>query len=271
MQSSTNVNNASDRKRVLAKAKGILGAAGNRLGLIQGLLALALGTVSVLLIVSAVAIVIDLEGIYSALGDQEILADVAFLLAEILLLLFLVYPLYLGVMMMAVKMQKNETASVADLFWCFDSARAYRRGMGILFRTLLRSLPFWLVCGLSMAAAVLTLDSLYIAVGYVTLPLVCLGIFSTARSYPFVVLALGNPDVPLGDVMRMALRSTKRRFWSIFVFRMQRFAYFVISLVSIGVITLLHTLPMNMIATAEYGRALALDSANEDEPTERID
>ncbi|MBR4872283.1 MAG: hypothetical protein IKV00_00455, partial [Clostridia bacterium] len=87
--------------------------------------------------------------------------------------------------------------------------------------------------------------------------LVLLGIYTTGKSFPFLIVALLDDRIPLSESMRRAKAATARKMRSIFVFRMRFFLLFLLSLLSVGVVTLLHVLPYLILAHQEYAIILS--------------
>lgn len=248
----TTERNISAQKNALSRARSLLGADGNRVKLIVGLLICVLATVTVLLIVSALSLMIDFEGIYATSAALGALVEVAFMLIQLILVLLLAFPLYLGLFSAALRMRRGEPFSLGDLFMFFDSPAAYLRGWGITVRVVGRAFPYLILYGLSLLAYLLASDVFYGLVGIAAAPLVILGLYTTGRSFPFVMLALCNPGASLKHTMINAIAMTRKKTLSILVFRMRLLWRFLLSLVSIGVVTLFHVLPLMILADNEY-------------------
>lgn len=262
LRSETVENRKNERDPVLARAKVLLGESGNRLSLIIGILVCILATVAVLLVVSCFGLTVDFDAIYARSHTLGAVVDMAFLLVQMILLLFLVLPLYVGLFASALAMRNREKFELSDLFRFFGSPGAYRRGFGIVIFWVGRAFPYWILYGLAMVANAFESDLFYGLVGLLALPLILWGVYTTGRSFPFVVLALSDETVPLRVAMRSAKRMTNKKVWSLFVFRMRLFGKFCLSLFSVGVVTLLHVLPLTILANHEYAFFLA-DSSRE--------
>lgn len=250
-------NRNADQKTILPRARNVLGTSGNRVKLIIGLLLCILATVSILLIVSALSLLVDFETLYAASAVRGALVEMALVMIQSILVLLLTFPVYLGLYSVALDMRRGMSVSFSGLFAFFDSPTAYFRGMGIIFRIVGRAYPYLILYGLSLAAYLTETDVMYGVVGIAVIPLVALGLYTTGRSFPFLTFALCNPGVPLRHTMMNAKAMTHKKTLSIFVFRMRLLWRFLLSLASIGVVTLFHVLPLSIIATHEYAFALA--------------
>lgn len=246
-----------EQKAVLSSARGLLGEAGNRLKLIVGLLVGIFSTVSILLIVSAISILADFDALYASSVWMGALVELALILIQFILILLMAAPIYLGIYSAALKMRMGLSTDLSDFFIFFDSPRAYFRGFGIVIRVVGRAYPYLILAVASLGASLVDLAAVTDLVSALTLPLVVLGLYTTGRSYPFVTFALCNPDIPLGRTMKNVKIMTRKKTPAIFVFRMRLYLRFLLSLVSVGVITLLHTLPLTLLATHEFAFALA--------------
>ena len=246
-----------EQTTVLSRARGMLGEPGNRVRLIVGLLLCILATVAVLYMVSALSLLVSFDVIYTTAPQLALMIEIAFVALQLAALLMLCAPLYLGLYSMALVMRRGAPCTFADLFVFFDSPSEYIRGVGISAFLFGRGYPFLILYLLSFAATVTGELLLSSIVGIAVLPLILLGVYTTGRSYPFLTFALCNPTVPLGRVMVICKGMTRKRLLAIFVFRMRLLWRFVLSLFSVGVITLLHTIPHAVFATHEFSFSLA--------------
>lgn len=251
-----------EQRAVLTRAGETLGVAGNRVKLIIGVLICILATVSVLLIVSALCLLVDFEALYATSAYLGALVEVAIVLVQFILILLLAAPLYLGLYASALDMRRGVSFALADLFMFFDSPAAYLRGWGIIIRIVGRAYPYLILYGVSLMAYLTESDIFYGIVGVTAVPLLLLSLYTTGRSFPFLTFALCNPCEPLGHTMKNVKTMTRKRTLSIFVFRMRLLGRFLLSLLSVGVVTLFHTLPLTILATHEY--AFALEQAAEE-------
>lgn len=245
------------QRAVISRAKVVLGTAGVRVQMTVGLLICILATVSVVLIVSALSLLVDFDMLYATSAFWGALAETALVLVQFALILLLAAPLYLGLLAAAIKMRRGASVTLADLFAFFDSPSAYFRGWGMIARVVGRAYPYWLLYGLSLMAFLTESEIVYGIIGATAVPLILWGLYTTGRSLPFLTFALCNPQVPLRHTMMNAKAMTKKKTLSIFVFRMRLLWRFLLSLLSIGVVTLLHTLPLLILATHEYAFVLA--------------
>ena len=158
---------------------------------------------------------------------------------------------------MALVMRRGAPCTLADLFVFFDTPSEYIRGMEISVRLLGQSYPFLILYLLSVAAQLME-ENLFSSVAvFAVPPLILLGFYTTGKSYSFLTFALCNPTVPLDRMMVICKGMTRKRRLAIFVFRMRLLWRFALSLLSIGVVTLLHTVPQAVFATHEFSFSLA--------------
>lgn len=246
-----------DRQNVFHNAGGILGVAGNRVKMILGLIICIAATVSVLYIVTSVSLLVPFDFLYVSSPQLALLIEIA-LVALIFVALFVsCAPVYLGLYSMALDMRHGMPCTLADLFVFFDPPSEYVRGLRISVYLLGRGCPFLMIYLLSLALE-MTGESLFSSVfGFLGIPLLLWGFYMTGRSYPFLTFALCNPTVPLERMMVICKAMTRRRMGAIFVFRMRLCLSFLLSLLSLGVATLLHVAPLSVFATHEFSFALA--------------
>lgn len=231
----------------------ILGVRGNRLTLVAGLMACMFSAVAGILFLSAVGLVLEI----GAPGIPPNVMGLILSVAEVFLALFLVLPMVFGLYRVVLSMRDGEPFEFSSLFFYFGSLRAYGRGLGMTLLLLASIAPCVVLYGVTLIASTTASETLHAVVGLSTAPLVVLALFMSCRCYPFLTLALSDSDAPLIQTMRRAIRLTSHRVWSVFVFRMRRFIAFLLSLLSVGVVTLLHTLPLTLLASCEFTLLLA--------------
>ena len=246
-----------DRQNVLNNAGGILGVSGNRVKMTVSLIVCIFATVAALYIVISVSLLVPFDFLYVSSPQLALFIEIAFVALAFVVLLMMCAPLYLGLYSMALSMRRGMPCSLSDLFVFFESPSEYVRGLGISVYLLGRGYPFLMIYLLSLALE-MTGESLFSSVfGFVGIPLLLWGFYTTGRSYPFLTFALYNPTVPLDRMMEICKAMTRKRLCAIFVFRMRLCLSFLLSLLSLCVVTLLHVAPFSVFATHEFSFALA--------------
>lgn len=247
------------RDRSLAKARAVLNEGNHRLVLIVGILTCIVATVAVAMIVSAFDVAFDFV---SLMGEP--MAVICMSLSQSVLCFFLVYPLYLGLFRMALGMSRGEPVDVAQLFGFYSSFRMLWRAWRIQLRILWNSFPLLLIS----ASSYVSLFSEIELIATVVLPVLGLveplllfwGLYSSSRIFPFAMLALKEPALPLREAMKRAKTATRGRAFAVCAMRIRLIWRFLLSLLSIGVVTLLHVLPLTLLAYSEYSTELTKDN-----------
>ena len=246
------------RDRAFGRARALLDERNNRLMLIVGILACILATVAVAMILSALVVAFDLVALVG-----EPMAVVLMNAAQAVLCFFAVYPLYLGLFHSALAMSWGEQADISRLFGFYSSFRMLWRAWRIQLRILWNSFPLLL----ASAASYVSLFSEIDLVSTVVLPVLGLveplllfwGLYSSSRIFPFAMLALKEPAIPLREAMKRAKRATRGRVFAVCAMRIRLIWRFLLSLLSIGVVTLLHVLPLTLLTYSEYSAELTKD------------
>ena len=247
------------RDRAFGRARALLNERNNRLMLIVGILACILATVAVTVILSSLVVAFDLVALVG-----EPMAVVLMNVVQAVLCFFTVYPLYLGLFDSALSISRGEQADISLLFGFYSSFRMLWRAWRIQLRILWNSFPLLLV----IAASHVSLFSEIELISTVVLPVLVLveplllfwGLYSSSRIFPFAMLALKEPAIPLREAMKCAKRATRGRVFAVCAMRIRLIWRFLLSLLSIGVVTLLHVLPLTLLSYSEYSTALTKDN-----------
>ena len=128
----TNIEKQEERKTALERARVVLGENGNRMTLIVGLFVCVFASFSIVLLISAISLFLDLDALYTE--DPAVAAILGTLLTVLndLLIFFLAFPLYLGLVSVALRARSERQIEAASLFGFFDSPRSFFRGLAIL-------------------------------------------------------------------------------------------------------------------------------------------
>ena len=249
------------RTEALKRAKEGLGTKNHRLLLVEGLLACILATVSVCLILDAFDMVF---GVFSTF--EEALALLFFDASVSVVCFFLIWPLYLGVVRTAVEMVNGRSVELSHFFVFYSSFRMFFRAIRIQLLILLHAFPFLLIYAPKYLFLLGETKPLPSFLPWLSIPAAVLvafiGFCFTMRIFPFLALVLGEDEMSLGKALRRARKATKKQFFSVFAMRIRMLWRFLLSLLSIGVVTLLHTLPLILLAYGEYAAALAANADN---------
>ncbi len=246
------------RDSALASARQTLDRAGNRTGLIMCLLLCILATVSVKLFVEAVADVMRLCLPLTEAGAST-LAWISYVV-PLILCFFLVSPLYLGVFSVAMDMIRGKTIDYTLVFSRYRTGRTLARSWHICFRVLVGGFPF--LVPLLMPTVPLAIPNLLPWVPKIltlaTLPFLALGFLRSGNAFPFVMIALDHEDAAVTLCLREArvLVGDFRGRRHVRLMRGRMCWRFLLSLLSIGAVTLLHTLPLTILTYAEFSAAL---------------
>lgn len=252
----TNIKKKEERKAALARARTVLGANGNRMTLILGLFVCVFASVSIVLLISAISLFLDLDALYTQDPALAAILNGALTVLNDLLMLFLAFPLYLGLVSVALRARSGAPIETTSLFCFFDSPRSFFRGFAILIWVLARAFPFLTLRAALILQGTLQSELIYTIACCAALPSILLGLYTTGRSIPFLTLVLSDERLSLSEAMRIARAATARKTFSILVFRMQLLLKFLLSLLSVGVVTMIHVLPLMLLARHEYAVSL---------------
>lgn len=235
---------------IVAKVKPKLDQNGTRLLLILGILICIVVTISLAVMCVALYETLPLSQLWG-----EAIAITVFDGVQILLTFFLAFPLYLGVLRGADALRRGKRVEIVDFFIYYASFSALMRAWGIQIRILWNAFP--MVVGLLLGFVPLYsewipfYDTVRLVINVAT-PLLCLcGVLSACRIFPFAILAVRNDERSLGNCSKQAKRMTRGKFSSILILRLRMVMGLLLSLLSIGVITLIHTLPLTLLAYGE--------------------
>lgn len=242
------------RKKAIPTARVLLSREGNRTMLILSVLICAVASfLPTLVITWPLTYLIDWETLYegnmllySVLYYAEWLVHLAFFFLT-------APPLYLGLYRMAVRMSREESVGILDVFRYFSSKALYRRAIAIVLRTACFVLPVYFAGLLAVSTLGMEDGALLTALSLCLLAVVfllCLFIFSLSGGY--VTLAVLREDAPLSECRAMAREISRGRAWTNVIFLLSLSWRILLSLLTVGVVLLVHTLPMSMLASANY-------------------
>lgn len=246
-------------KLALPTARALLSGKGNRVTLILSILICAVASFLSTLVVSwPLTYLLDWEGLYY--GSYLIYAFLYYAELTVCLVFFFftALPLYLGLYRMAVRMSREEPVHLLDIFYYFSGAPLYRRALVLLLRVVGFAAP---VCGASLllssalaaedGAVLVVLSALLVIVVF----LICLLLFSLSGGY--ITIAILREDAPLSECRTLTKKISGGKAWGNVAFLLSLTWRLLLSLLPAGVLLLVHTLPMSMLASANYIGRLA--------------
>lgn len=242
------------RKKAIPTARALLSRDGNRTVLILSVLICAVASLLPTLVITwPLTYLIDWEALY---GENLMLYAVLYYAERLVYLAFFFLtapPLYLGLYRMAVRMSHEESTNILDVFHYFSSRALYRRAITIVLRTACFVLPVCLA-GLLVGSTLGMEDGLILtALSFCLLVIVfllCLLIFSLSGGY--ITLAVLRENAPLSECRTMAREISRGRAWTSVIFLLSLTWRSLLSLLTVGVVLLIHTLPMSILASANY-------------------
>ena len=244
------------RREAIKRAKSVIDTDGNRLKLAGAVLVCACVTVIMWLVASLSTVVLDTIG-----GVKEYMYYPIFSAALYLLMLFLVAPLYVGCYKMALSMLFGETVHMVNVFDPFSSAKAYFKALRLSFGCFLRILPIIIALRIH---AIMDFLSYWFVFFEITLKMV--NIFYIPAALVLVLFACGSfgsfgfayilEERKLSKARRCARKARKRNRVSIFILVYSTLVKLLLSLLTLGIVTLLHTLPMAMLSYGAMAMSL---------------
>lgn len=244
------------KQRAEKKAKDVLEQGDNRLKLVAGLLVCASLTFVMWSISDAAEMML-----------WHVLEDVAFcsLIANAflcLLLLFTVAPVYFGLFFVAARMLRNEKTEIIEIFDYFSSPRAYGRALTLAVNVFVRILPVVLVLRAPYIFGMLSFsielpEYLYGAgVTLISVLLSAILVLPVSSSFGFVSFAELYPDISVRQAAKLAKRARKKNYSQVFALSYSTLLKLLLSLLTVGVVTLIHTVPMSLLRYASFAYEL---------------
>ena len=241
-------------KRALPTARALLLERGNRVTLILSILICAVASFSAVPVVSwPLTYLLDWESLYYNSYSLYAFLYYVEMAACFLCFFFTAFPLYLGLYRMAVRMSREESVHLLDTFYYFSSASLYRRALMILLRMVGFAAPVY-GAGLLLSSALMVEDSaglvLFSACLLLVVFLLCILLFSLWGGY--TTLAILKENAPLAECRAMARELSRGRMWGSAAFLLSLSWRLLLSLLPAGVLFLVHTMPMSLLASANY-------------------
>ena len=228
-------------------AKATLATEGNRVKLSVAVLICTSLTMLTWLLSELPVTVLDALGI----NEEYLYFPISQLTLSLLILLF-VAPVYLGVYRMSIKMLLCESAEIADVFDSFSSCRAYARAIALSLKILVRILPIILVLRIHAIMNYLSYwlvfyDETLTAVNICFVPVALLLVLFACRSFGIVSFAFFDESARFGKTQKAARKARKGNAKAIFALAYKTLCGLVLSLLSLGVAAIVHTIPLAML------------------------
>ena len=247
------------RDNAMKNARKTLERKGNRLMLVFGILACILTIFSVVLIVDAFDVAFSFSQAVSVSVATMVLDAVIWVVC-----FFMAFPLCLGVIRGAVLMAGGRVLEFSQFFVFYGSWRMYLRALKLQLCILVYACPYIAVlfCKyLFLFAEEGMISPIFPWLSLLPLPaFLIVGFLSTSRVFPFAILALGDSQLPVEQAIYYATETTRGRILSVCAMRIRFVWRFLLSLLSIGVVTLIHVIPLMLLTYGEYTSEL-VDSA----------
>ena len=245
----TRTTNAEARRGALVTARALLGQNGNRLRLVLAIcICCAASLLPTLLISWPFSVLLDWETLLNENGALVVLLYMVEAPLRAAFFFFLVIPLYLGGFRMAVRMSRQEMTEIYDVFYYFAGKALYLRGIKIISRAFWSLLPLYLFCSVYQ----MFYRPQLVWTGVIVLLLLLLYLVIASFSGGFVLLSTLKETTPVGECMRMAKLISRGRRWSNLLLSLSFFWRLALSLIPAGVLLLIHTLPLCLLASANY-------------------
>ena len=156
---------------------------------------------------------------------------------------------------MATKMIRGENAVLIDIFECFESARSYGRSIRLSIGLLLRLLPIVVMVrapyALYSASEFLELPDFIFEGGQLVFMLAALVfVLPAAAGFGFITFSELCRGDSVGAAVKMARKARKGKYSLVFSLAYTTLLRLALSLLSVGVVTVLHTRPMSLLRYA---------------------
>ena len=177
------------------------------------------------------------------------------------LLVFVASPVYLGVFFAAARMLRGESVEIIDVFDSFSSSRSYGRALGLALNMFLRILPIVLILRLPYAARALSgwleIPKSFADYGSViSIVAALIIVLPVASSFGFVGFAEMHREQSLRQAVKRARKARKGKSSLVFSLAYSTLLKLLLSLLSVGVITGLHTIPLALLRYASLAQEL---------------
>ena len=190
---------------------------------------------------------------WAELYEQNVLLHFAWLailfLIEACVLVFALLPMSYGAAMIFHGAVMGRKEPLSQLFFAFGGARNYRRAFGVMFRLLALPAATLGLCALLVFAVkdasspwLVLLMFFITALLFLTVSLIC------CRDDAVLALAYRCPDARVRDLFAASHRITKSAWRKLLLFKLSFWLWTLLSVASLGLLTILHALPYFTIA-----------------------
>lgn len=182
-----------------------------------------------------------------------------------LLIILLAAPVYIGMFGVAMRMSQGESAEIVDIFDTFSSPKAYGRALRISLNLFVRILPIVLLLRfpylLDTLAYYFTVPELvYEYVWFAVIPIALVVVLPVGSSFGFVSFSYLYENESLRACVRQARKARKGNYKAIYSLVYTTLIKLLLSLLTVGVWTVIHTIPMALLDYASL--ATELDNNN---------
>lgn len=256
------------RRNAVKRAKSVLAKEGNRTKLAGAVLICISLTMIMWLFADLSGIILDMIG-----NVEEYVYYPVARLSLVILILYLVAPLYVGTFRMAGRMLQGEETEIADMFYTFSSGKAYRRALRLSFKIFWRILPIIIALRIHAIMDFLSYwlvfyDETILAVNIGFIPVALFLVLFVSRSFGLVSFAYFNESMKLRKTRKYARKARRGNYSSICAVAYGTLFKLIFSLLTLGIATVVHTIPLAMLT---YGALAEQLKEKFDTKTERID
>ena len=182
-----------------------------------------------------------------------------------LLIILLVAPVYIGMFGLAMRMSQGENTEIVDIFDTFSSLKSYGRALRISLNLFVRILPIVLLLRfpylLDTLAYYFTVPELvYEYVWFAVIPIALVVVLPVGSSFGFVSFSYLYENESLRACVRQARKARKGNYKAIYSLVYTTLIKLLLSLLTVGVWTVIHTIPMALLDYASL--ATELDNNN---------
>ena len=182
-----------------------------------------------------------------------------------LLIILLAAPVYIGMFGVAMRMSQGKNAEIVDIFDTFSSPRSYCRALVISLNLFVRILPIVLLLRLPYMLDTLAYYFTVPAfvdeyVWFAVIPVALAVVLPVGSSFGFVSFSYLDENESVRACVRRARKARKGNYKSVYSLVYTTLFKLLISLLTVGVWTVIHTIPMALLNYASL--ATELDNNN---------
>ena len=199
------------------------------------------------------------ESLYESRYLVYLLLNLLFYTADALIILLIGLPLLYGCAMIFEGAARGVREPMTTLFCAFDSPRRYRKTLGLMLWLLGAHLLTPVLCAILVWALY---DSIGTVSFWVTLPVTLIMLLAASvilgRNDAVLALAYDDPSASVHEWFVRSHRITKGKHLSLWQFKLSYIGWGLLSVLSLGLVLILHALPLfslsySLLLTAEAG------------------